>query len=139
MSGVKCIVCLWMVGVYLGTLGAGAEAFQHVVGMGEAPQVGTPAKAAPTVEASPIDLNDEAAIRVGKGLFVNTCSFCHEDGGRKAGRGPKLSNDPNDNAFLYHRIVTGSSRGMPSFARVFTPKQIWSLIAYIRSLKDDEN
>lgn len=139
MFGVRAIVCLWTAGFLLCSMCAGVEAFQHVVGMGEVPQAVTPGKAAATVEENPIDLKDEAAIRVGKGLFVNTCGFCHEDGGRKPGRGPKLSQNPNDDTFLYHRIVTGSRRGMPSFARAFTPEQIWSLIAYIRSLKDDEN
>ncbi len=49
---------------------------------------------------------------IGRQIFTNTCGFCHQDGGRVAGRGPKL-------------------------AGTFFDVQMRSLIAYIRSLKDD--
>jgi mono/diheme cytochrome c family protein len=50
-------------------------------------QQSTPADAAnplPQAEASPDDIE-------GGKMFATTCGFCHQDGGRHAGRGPKLS------------------------------------------------
>jgi len=79
-----------------------------------------------------------AQIAEGKSLFIsNGCGWCHEDGGRKAGRCPQLMNSPRDDAFIISRIVGGSPGKMPAFAQQFKDTDIQSLLVYIRSLKPD--
>lgn len=70
-----------------------------------------------------------------KNLFRNVCGFCHEDYGRKQGKGPQLMNNPNTDEFLANRIKKGSpQRGMASFAWL-TDDQINEIVAFIRRLK----
>ncbi len=73
----------------------------------------------------------------GEQLFVSTCGFCHQDGGRAAGRGPKLAGTDRPDAYLLNRIRVGKEGAMPAFGRAFSEAQLRSLVAYIRSLKDD--
>ena len=74
---------------------------------------------------------------VGGQLFTNTCGFCHQDGGRVAGRGPKLAGTDRPDEYILNRIRTGKEGAMPAYGRAFSDVQMRSLIAYIRSLKDD--
>lgn len=76
-------------------------------------------------------------IRTGENLFLNTCGFCHQDGGRVAGRGPKLAGIDKPDEYLLSRIRAGKEGAMPAYGRAFSDAQLRSLIAYIRSLKDD--
>ena len=79
-----------------------------------------------------------AQIAEGKSLFIsNGCGWCHEDGGRKAGRCPQLMNSPRDDDFIISRIVGGSPGKMPAFAQQFSDTDIKALLAYIRNLKPD--
>jgi mono/diheme cytochrome c family protein len=73
----------------------------------------------------------------GEQIFVNLCGFCHQDGGRVAGRGPKLAGTDRPDDYLVNRIRTGKEGAMPAYARAFTEAQMRSLVAYIRSLKAD--
>jgi mono/diheme cytochrome c family protein len=73
----------------------------------------------------------------GEQIFVNLCGFCHQDGGRVAGRGPKLAGTDRPDDYLVHRIRTGKEGAMPAYGRAFTEAQVRSLVAYIRSLKAD--
>jgi mono/diheme cytochrome c family protein len=73
----------------------------------------------------------------GEQLFANLCGFCHQNGGRVAGRGPKLAGTDRPDDFIVNRIRTGKEGAMPAYARAFTDAQLRSLVAYIRSLKDD--
>ncbi len=93
-----------------------------------------PASAAPP---PPIDLSDPKAIEAGKEHFQVTCShYCHGAGGRGGGiRGPSLRSRNFDNAYLFARISNGFPP-MPAFKDIYTPEQIWTIIAYIQSLKD---
>jgi mono/diheme cytochrome c family protein len=70
-------------------------------------------------------------------LFVNTCGFCHQAGGRMAGRGPKLAGTERPDDYLLNRIRLGKEGAMPAYGRAFSDSQLRALVAYIRSLKDD--
>ena len=48
-------------------------------------------------------------------MFATTCGFCHQDGGRAAGRGPKLSNSQRSDEFIIERIKKGKLGAMPAF------------------------
>ena len=74
---------------------------------------------------------------IGSQLFTNMCGFCHQDGGRVAGRGPKLAGTDRPDDYILNRIRTGKEGAMPAYGRAFSDVQMRSLIAYIRSLKDD--
>jgi mono/diheme cytochrome c family protein len=87
------------------------------------------APASPPPEASPNDLDGEQ-------VFLNTCGFCHQDGGRAAGRGPKLSNSQRSDEFIIERIKKGKLGAMPAFGSVFSDGQIIAILAYIRGLDD---
>jgi len=73
----------------------------------------------------------------GAKLFGTTCGFCHQDGGRVAGRGPKLAGTDRPDEYLLNRIRLGKDGAMPAYGRAFNEAQLRSLLAYIRSLKDD--
>ena len=82
--------------------------------------------------------SNEADARTGEELFnASACGFCHQDGGRVAGRGPKLAGTDRTDEYLLNRIRVGKEGAMPAFGRTFTDPQLKALLAYIRSLKDD--
>lgn len=85
----------------------------------------------------PIDLNDPVNIEAGRRMFNVTCThYCHGKDARGGGmRGPSLRNRDFDDGYLYGRI-SGGRPPMPAFATIYTPEQIWKIIAYIRSLRD---
>ena len=74
---------------------------------------------------------------VGEQIFTNLCGFCHQDGGRVAGRGPKLAGTDRPDDYILNRIRVGKEGAMPAYARAFSDAQLRSLVAYIRALKDD--
>ena len=74
---------------------------------------------------------------VGEQIFASTCGFCHQDGGRVAGRGPKLAGTDQPDAYLLNRIRVGKEGAMPAYGRALSEGQLRSLLAYIRSLKDE--
>jgi mono/diheme cytochrome c family protein len=90
-----------------------------------APPASQPAPA----EASPDDINGEQ-------MFATTCGFCHQDGGRHEGRGPKLSNSKRSDEFIIDRIKKGKGGAMPAYGSVFSDGQIIAILAYIRGLDD---
>jgi mono/diheme cytochrome c family protein len=69
-------------------------------------------------------------------LFATTCGWCHEGGGRKQGRGPKLAGTDKSDAFIVTRIKQGKPPGMPAFGKSFNDEQIQAIVAYIRALPD---
>ena len=83
--------------------------------------------------ATKMSKSDEEA----EGLFASTCGFCHSDGGRTAGKGPKLAGTKRSDAFITNRIKNGKEGAMPAFGDAFTNKQIKGIIHYIRGLKKD--
>ena len=82
-----------------------------------------------TPEASSSDIDGET-------MFATSCGFCHEDGGRAEGKGPKLSNSQRSDAYLIDRIKKGKAGAMPAFGRVFSEGQIMAILAYIRGLDE---
>ncbi len=80
-------------------------------------------------EASSSDIDGEQ-------MFATTCGFCHQDGGRAAGRGPKLSKTERSDEFIIERIKKGKMGSMPAFGSVFSDGQIIAILAYIRGLDD---
>lgn len=81
--------------------------------------------------AQPIS-NQEA-----KELFATTCGWCHENGGRQAGKGPKLAGTTRSDSFILNRIEHGSDTGMPAFEGTLSNDQVLGLLQYIRSLKSE--
>jgi mono/diheme cytochrome c family protein len=76
----------------------------------------------------------------GKVLFISYgCGWCHEDGGRKAGKCPQLMADQHDDNFLLSRIAVGSPGKMPAFGEALTEDDFNALLAYIRSLAPETN
>jgi mono/diheme cytochrome c family protein len=70
-----------------------------------------------------------------KNTFRNICGFCHEDYGRKAGKGPQLMANPNSDQFLFNRIKNGMPGRMAAFGSVFTEDQIHEMVKFIRTLQ----
>jgi mono/diheme cytochrome c family protein len=89
--------------------------------------------ATPALAAKGRAMSDEQVA----GLFASTCGFCHQEGGRVAGKGPQLMGDKNPDAFLVARIKQGKEGAMPAFGRQFSDAQIKSIVHYIRSLKPE--
>ena len=83
----------------------------------------------PQAEASPDDID-------GQQMFATTCGFCHQDGGRHAGRGPKLSKYERSDEYIIERIKKGKVGAMPAYGSVFSDGQIIGILAYIRGLDD---
>jgi mono/diheme cytochrome c family protein len=69
-------------------------------------------------------------------MFATSCGFCHQDGGRTAGKGPKLAGTTRDNDFLAERIRKGKPGAMPGFGGAFSESQIMAIVAYIRTLEE---
>jgi mono/diheme cytochrome c family protein len=70
-------------------------------------------------------------------MFATTCGWCHSDGGREAGKGPKLMGTSRSDDFIVNRIKNGKEGAMPSFRETYNDEQIGVLLKYIRSLKAD--
>jgi mono/diheme cytochrome c family protein len=85
--------------------------------------------------ANPAD-HSHSAIDV-KTLFATTCSFCHEDGGRAAGRGPQLMGTTRSDEFIRERIKNGKEGAMPAFGEMLSDADIDAVIDYIRGLKPE--
>ena len=99
-----------------------------IAAVAQSPAAGTASPPA-SVEASPNDIDGEQ-------MFANTCGFCHQAGGRAAGRGPKLSNSERSDEYIIERIKKGKTGTMPAFGEVFGDSQIAAILAYIRGLDD---
>lgn len=111
--------------------GPNAEMGRPVPGQGE-PRGGA--------RIPPFDMKDEGIIREGAALFARTCGvgYCHGAEGRQGG-GPKLRGRKLDPEYLFDTITNGK-RLMPPWGHLFSPEQVWQLVAYIKSLegvKDD--
>ena len=83
----------------------------------------------PQAEASPDDIE-------GGQMFATTCGYCHQDGGRHPGRGPKLSKSERSDEYIVERIKKGKVGAMPAYGSVFSDGQIIAILAYIRGLDD---
>jgi len=130
-------------------------AYMQVIGTAVVKKRITPAGMTEPVEIVNPLAGDPAAITAGKVLYEENCLECH---------GPDLRGDigPDlvDNVFLYKEgdladddyfelIYNGTEEGkieegrtmkggMPEFTDVLTRDEIWSVIAYIRSLQNSK-
>ena len=90
------------------------------------------------VPANPNPLEENAyALSEGKRLFHwYNCSGCHAEGGGAIG--PALMDDVwiygSDPANVFATIVQGRPNGMPSYGGRIPEKEVWELVAYVRSL-----
>jgi mono/diheme cytochrome c family protein len=93
---------------------------------------------AATAETESSQTDPAAQIAHGKTLFISYgCGWCHEGGGRKAGKCPQLMGTERDDDFILMRIATGSAGKMPAFGESLSGPDIQALLAYIRSLKPE--
>lgn len=124
--------------------------------IGTAVEKKRPVRAAATAEPAEMEnplAGDPAAILAGKGLYEDNCAGCHGDNG-EGDIGPSVI----DTVFLYAEgdladddyfelINNGTEEGMveegrtmkggmPSFKEDLSRKEIWSVIAFIRSLQN---
>jgi mono/diheme cytochrome c family protein len=74
-----------------------------------------------------------------KSTFRNICGFCHEDYGRKAGKGPQLMGDSNTDEYLFNRIKNGKPGRMAAFGSIYNDDQIHQIVVFIRALRPDAN
>ena len=77
------------------------------------------------------------ALAEGKRLFHwYNCSGCHAEGG--GGSGPALMDNVwiygSESANVFATIVQGRPNGMPAFGGRIPEKEIWELVAYVRSM-----
>jgi mono/diheme cytochrome c family protein len=72
----------------------------------------------------------------GETMFATSCGFCHQNGGRTAGKGPKLAGSTRSDDFLVERIKKGKAGAMPAFGAVFSEGQIMTIVGYIRTLEE---
>jgi cytochrome c oxidase cbb3-type subunit 3 len=91
------------------------------------------------VDENNIQLADATGLAEGREIFQQTCWACHGKMG-EGGAGPNLTDDYwlhngslND---IYHTIKTGyPDKGMQSWEKQFSPKQISHIAGFIKSLK----
>ena len=92
---------------------------------------GQPAQTKTADQSEPAKPSDFSA----HGAFSNICGFCHEDGGRRAGKGPQLMGSDKTDEQLFERIKFGKPGRMAAFGGVFSDDQIKQIVVYIRNLK----
>jgi mono/diheme cytochrome c family protein len=90
---------------------------------------------APADQAPPVVGKDEKGLDVNK-LFAGTCGWCHSNGGRSPGKGPKLAGTTLTDAEIANRIRNGKPGQMPAFGSAFSDDDIKAIIKYIRELKE---
>jgi mono/diheme cytochrome c family protein len=91
---------------------------------------------------------DEKVLTEGRALFKEHCQRCHGPGGLGDGadadpdhrEGMNLTNPAraadNPDGVVYHKVFAGRSRPkMPAFRDELTRDQIWSVVAYVQTLR----
>jgi mono/diheme cytochrome c family protein len=95
------------------------------------------AQAQPSADqAPPVAGKDEKGKLDVNKLFAGTCGWCHSNGGRTAGKGPKLAGTTLTDAEIANRIKNGKTGAMPAFGSTFSDDDIKAIIKYIRDLKE---
>jgi cytochrome c oxidase cbb3-type subunit 3 len=131
---------------------AGASAFAQQEGPGKLPRadqlIAVPVGGTHVPVQKPVEQvknpyeGDVAAIAQGRQLFQSmNCAGCHAPNGGGA-MGPPLS----DNEWIYGgepgqifmTIMQGRPNGMPSFANALPEESVWKLVAYVRSLSQQQ-
>jgi cytochrome c oxidase cbb3-type subunit III len=91
------------------------------------------------IDEQHVPMADAAGLTIGKEIFTTKCWACHGKQG-EGGAGPNLTDEYwlhkgslND---IYHSIKTGyPDKGMQSWAKEFTPKEMSYIASYIKTLK----
>jgi mono/diheme cytochrome c family protein len=103
----------------------------RVLGLGLA----ATAAGAMAVPAAAVELQTDQDV---ERFFGTVCGYCHEDGGRRRGKGPQLMGTKRSDDYLVNRIATGRPGKMPAFGQTLTLEQIEAIVHYIRDLKPKE-
>jgi len=94
-----------------------------------------------TQAANPV-ASDPAAIREGASLFRANCSPCHGLNAKGGGRGPDLTSGRwthgSSDAEIFRTISQGVT-GTQMPANAFEDSEIWTIIAYLRSLTPSDH
>jgi mono/diheme cytochrome c family protein len=93
--------------------------------------------AAGAAENEPSPPNPPAPAFSVKNTFRNICGFCHENYGRKAGKGPQLMGTQLTDEQIFNRIRNGKPGRMAAFGGAFTDDQIREIVVFIRGLRPD--
>lgn len=87
--------------------------------------------------AAPFDLDDAGRVDDGKRRFGSTCAaYCHGSEG-VGGRAPGFKGNTRFSPDEAYQIISEGRRGqgvMPPWGKVYTPEQIWELVAYLQHL-----
>ncbi len=95
---------------------------------------------------SPLAVDDKV-IAAGKGIYQDKCERCHGAAGR--GDGPDADPDAgemdltlakraerNHDGVVFHKVLNGRRKPkMPAFKDELSPEQIWTVVAYVQSLR----
>jgi mono/diheme cytochrome c family protein len=96
---------------------------------------------------SPLTVN-ETVLNTGKSVFKNKCTKCH--GATGVGDGPDadpehredmdLTNpkraERNSDGIVFYKVSNGRRKPkMPAFKEELTEQQIWSVVAYVQTLR----
>jgi cytochrome c oxidase cbb3-type subunit 3 len=97
-------------------------------------QPGTPVPVRPVL--NPLAPTEEV-LAEGKWLFDHfNCSGCHASGGGAIG--PPLMDDEwiygSSAGNIFWTIIEGRPQGMPAYGGRIAERQVWQLVAYVRSL-----
>jgi mono/diheme cytochrome c family protein len=84
--------------------------------------------------AAAVELRNDEDV---KRYFATVCGYCHEGGGRHAGKGPQLMGSKRTDEYLMNRIATGRQGAMPAFGASLSVEDIEAIIRYIRKLKPE--
>ena len=96
-------------------------------------------------EVSPVKPSADVLKR-GKTIFDARCARCHGAEGKGDGKESDPSNpaadltdsfraDLNPDGVMFHRIANGKPPVMPAFKSQLTPEEIWTVVAYAKSLR----
>jgi mono/diheme cytochrome c family protein len=96
---------------------------------------------------SPVQVDDKV-LAAGKSVFKNKCAKCHGPGGLGDGEdadpdhrehmdltNPKRA-DRNTDGVVFYKVSNGRKRPkMPAFKEELTEQQVWSIVAYVQTLR----
>jgi mono/diheme cytochrome c family protein len=96
-------------------------------------------------EVSPVKASPDV-LKQGKSIFDARCARCHGPEGKGDGKESDPNNpaadltdpfraDLNPDGVMFHRVAGGKPPAMPAFKSQLTPQEIWTVVAYAKSLR----
>jgi mono/diheme cytochrome c family protein len=82
-------------------------------------------------EVSPVKAS-AAVLKEGKSIFDARCARCH---GPAADLTDAFRADLNPDGVMFHRVANGKPPAMPAFKSQLTAQEIWTVVAYAKSLR----